>query len=141
MTAEEFRNRPRLMEKRIRCMTEKLEELKAAAGSCTLVYGVEMVCHSRTLDTMQKNVYRIMAAEEHLASEIRQLERAKSEIKTALRRIGDPEIESVLEAICLNGLSMGKTAERLAISKHAVWNRYHRGVDMIENMIREEQYA
>ena len=141
MTADEFLNRPRLMEKRIRRMTEELEELSTRAENCTPSYGGDTVQHSRNVDGMFVLVMRIRDAEARLNWEIDRLVDTKREILSMIRRIGNREIEAVLEAVNLDGLSMGKAAERLSISKHAVWNRYHRGEEIIEAMIKEEKYA
>lgn len=141
MTAEEFLNRPKLMERRIGRMMEDLQELKLRAENCTPSYGGDTVQHSRNVDGVFVLVMRIRDAEARLDAEIDRLVDTKREILSMIRRIGNREIEAVLEAISIDDLSMGKAAEKLSISKHAVWNRYHRGEEIIEAMIKEDKYA
>ena len=141
MTAEEFLNRPRLMEKRIRHMTEELEELKAAALRCTPAYGGEMVCHSRRTDGLERIVYRIHNAEQALKEDVGILRKVREEIDAVISKLNDENTKKVIRMLFLEGKTKKDIAECLGLSRMTVYRKRIDGMSQINSILEESEHG
>ena len=97
MTAKEYLNQAYWLDRRIDSKLEQLSALRDTATKTTAVMDGEVVSHTRNVHSLQDVIAKIIDMQEEINSDIDALVDLKRDIMRTIKRIENPEYQTLLE--------------------------------------------
>lgn len=132
MTAKEFLSQAFYLDKRIKGKLKQIERLRGLAEGVKVSFSdMPKIIGDHRHSKVEEYTVRIMDLEKELASDIENMERLQKDIKEAIARIGNIQLETILELRYLSYLQWPEIATEMNYSADYVFQLHRRALRLI----------
>jgi len=140
MTAKEFLNRAKTLDRRINVKLDRVTRLRAMTQKITASYDGEQVSHTRNVTSLQDTIIRLMEEEESLNESIDRLVDLKREVSDVLKQINDTDCQLLLELRYLCYRSWEEIAEVMHMHIRTVYRVHGRALLKVDAVLKSADF-
>lgn len=132
MTAKEFLSQAFYLDKRIKGKLKQIERLRGLAeGAMVSFSDMPKIMGDHRRSKVEEYAVHIADLEKELASDIENMKKLQKDIKEAIARIGNIQLETILELRYLSYLQWPEIAAEMNYSADYVFQLHRRALRMI----------
>ena len=136
MTAKEYLEQAQTLDRQIDSKIMVLDRLRALATRTTSVLSGSVVSRSRNEHSMEDAIAKIVDMEQEINGDIDRLVEIKEKITQMIRRIPDPDCQTVLELRYLCYKSWEEIANMMNRTKSNLYKIHTKALEMAEVQIK-----
>lgn len=136
-TSKEFLSQAYHINKEIKNLLERLEELRSTTQCMTASYGQEQVNHTRNVTAMQDAIYSMMEKCDEIKQEVERLVGLKMQVENVIDQVKNPTYRLILSWRYLFSWTWEQIADEMGYSARWVHLNHDRALKVVDRLIND----